>query len=227
MDERIETGLREHFEAFKAATAADGGRLGFKIAFNPPAVQQKLGLPYSLVAGLRKGRLHPGGPHSLAGGTRVVLEAEVAVELGAPVASDAGATAAAAAIAKIMPAIEVVDFDRPFEELTDILREGVFQRTVAFGEPVAPPNNKRVDGVIATVHHNQAQIAELDAELATGELPALLLHVARVIEPYGVRLAAGDRLILGSMAPAVLPKPGDRFTLSLGPLGSVSLAFEA
>ena len=227
VDERIATGLREHFAAFREADEADGGRLGFKIAFNPPAVQAHLGLPYSLVAGLRRRVRHSGGPHSLAGGTRIALEAEVAVELGRDLAADASEADGAGALESVMPAIEVVDLDRPFDALAEILRDGVFQRAVAFGDPTPAPPDGRIAGVVARILHNDRELARLDAEIATGEIPSLLLHVARLIEPHGLALRAGDRLILGSMAPPVEPTPGDRFELTLEGIGSVALDFVA
>lgn len=218
--------LQQHFRSFRERTTRDGGRIGFKIAFNPPALQQKLGLPFSLVVGLPKAGLHPGGSHSLVGTTRPALEPEVAVQLGRGLSDGASETEAAEAIAALMPAIELVDFDRPVsgpDQLPAIIEAGVFHRCVVFGQPGAAPPNGRVTGMQAKIEHRGTTLAEVDAETATGQVPQLLLHIARLLARFEMRLEAGDRLILGSMVAPAPAAPGDHFGLTLAGIGSASL----
>ena len=49
VDERIERGMRRHFSDFRANITAGAQRLGYKVAFNAPAAQKRLGIANSLV----------------------------------------------------------------------------------------------------------------------------------------------------------------------------------
>ena len=124
MNDIVDRGLTTHLNRFDARTQGATARLGWKVAFNVRPVQERLGLSGSLVAGLTRATLHDGArPYSLAGATRPALEAEVAVWLGRNIAAEDPEEQVAAAIAAWAPAIELVDFDRPFDELETILAE--------------------------------------------------------------------------------------------------------
>ena len=124
MNDIVDRGLTTHLNRFDARTQGATARLGWKVAFNVRSVQERLGLSGSLVAGLTRATLHDGArPYSLAGATRPALEAEVVVWLGRNIAAEDPEEQVAAAIAAWAPAIELVDFDRPFDELETILAE--------------------------------------------------------------------------------------------------------
>src|SRR5262249_51368349 len=88
MNELVDRGLAAHLKRF-AASGRDGGRLGWKVASNVPAIQDRLGLSGSLVAGLTRATVHDAAvAHSLAGSASPALEAEVAVWLARDIAPD-------------------------------------------------------------------------------------------------------------------------------------------
>ena len=224
MNDLVERGLAAHLRRFEAATR-DGARLGWKVAFNVRPIQERLGLSGSLVAGLLRRTVHdPANPFSLAGTVAPALEAEVAVWLARDVNAAEPESAAALAVSHWAPAIELVDFDRPLDQLDQVLEEGVFHRAVVFGErvPVAPGAD--LAGRSVSVQYGGRIICEVDARVATGDVGAVLLHLARLLAPYGHRLAAGDALILGSMNPFTVAKAGERFESAVAGIGAVSLA---
>jgi 2-keto-4-pentenoate hydratase len=216
MDPRIESGLRRHLARHAAKLAAGEDRLGWKVAFNAPPIQQHLGLPHSLVAGLARSSLRePGERHSLEGGTRIALEAEVGVALRRDIASTHSDDEIAGAIEGLGPAIEIIDIDRGFEELEEILAEGVFHRSVVLGAMHLPTTGVSLDGVTARVELDGDEVVTIDAGLATGNPVDVLRRVAGILEPLGEGLRAGDRIILGSMNVPPRATAGCSFALSL------------
>jgi len=107
--------------------------------------------------------------------------------------------------------------------ITEIVATNVFHRAVAFGRPVA---GVPISGVVARVTFNGepfGEAAPLDATLDPVEVVRL---IARTIGTAGERLRPGDTIIGGSLVPPPAVSPGDELALDLGPLGSLSLAFE-
>lgn len=217
--------MQRHFAAFREASASAGGRLGFKVAFNPPKVQALLGIPCSLIAGLPLSARETGAVHSLADATDAALEPELAVALRGPVKASGPDAEAFEAIESVMPAIEIVDRTRPLSELSPIIEEGVFQRAVVFGTAMPRPNS--FSNIAGTITHGDSPPTVVDVETATGNVPRLLRHIAALLAGCDLELQAGDRLILGSMCPPAKAKVGDRFTLALQGLGSVSIELSA
>jgi 2-keto-4-pentenoate hydratase len=216
MEPEIESGLKRHLAQHAEKLAAGEKRLGWKVAFNAEPMQQRLGLPHSLVAGLRQGsQRNVGERASLGGGTRIALEAEVAVALCRDIASDDSDEAIAAGIEGLGPAIEIIDIDRSFDELEEVLAEGVFHRAVVFGEMRTPAGGASLEGVPARVELNGNLVVETDAGLATGHPVEVLRLIASILEPLGEGLRAGDRVILGSMNVPPPATPGCSFTLAL------------
>ena len=58
-------------------------------------------------------------------------------------------------------------------------------------------------------------VAVLDAGVATGHPVKVLRLIAEILEPYGERLQAGDRIILGSMNAPPPAVAGCSFTNAL------------
>jgi 2-keto-4-pentenoate hydratase len=227
MDSSIENGLRRHLVRHAAKLAAGEERLGWKVAFNAPPVQQHLGLTHSLVAGLCRGSLREACErHSLSGGTRIALEAEVGVALCRDIASGDSDDAIASAIEGLGPAIEIVDIDRSFEELEEILAEGVFHRAVVFGELRAPTGGVSLEGVQARVELDGQEVVTIDAGVATGNPVNVLRQVASLLEPLGEGLRAGDRVILGSMNIPPQATAGCSFALSLDGWETLQVDFD-
>ncbi len=221
-DPRVSRGLAEHLRRLGVRIAGGEQRLGWKVAFNVRPVQETLGLQGSLIAGLTRATLATSDRHSLAGAARPLLEAEVAVRLGRDFSPGMSEAERAGCVEAWAPAIEVVDLDRPLNELEAILSEGVFHRALHLGAAVPVPKGADLRGVFAKVDYAGERV-ELDARAATGHIPDVLDQLARLLEPFGERLRAGDWLILGSMNPPTPARPDAEFALELTHIGRVEL----
>jgi 2-keto-4-pentenoate hydratase len=224
LDRRVEAGMRRQLRTRRERLEQGAAPIGWKIGLNLRSVQRGLGLDRSVVGHLTTDTLvTPGEPHALAGATNAGAEPEIAIQVGEDVAGDAGPDAARAAIAGLAPAIEVVDIDRPFDDVEAIVAANVFHRAVALGEPAG----EWPDGVEAVVLVNGAEAHRLDAARAAGDLAEPVMVIAGTLGACGERLRAGDRIIAGSLTPAVPLGPGDSVVLDLGPLGRVELRLAA
>lgn len=224
MDDRVQRGLAEHLRRFREQKAGGAARLGWKVAFNAPPIQKLLSIPYSLVAGLTRATLEPSeSVHSLEGSIRVALEAEIAVRLGQKVLPSMSAEQIAACVEAWAPAIEIVDFNRPFDELEPILSEGVFHRALRLGPFVPPRPGADLQGLSVRVECTGQNAYEADARAATGHVPEVLAHLSRLLDQFGEGLAASDIVILGAMNPLTFAGAGTTFSVSVSEIGSISV----
>ena len=227
-DPRVVRGMQAQLASWRSRVAGGAKRVGWKIGLNSPATQKQLGLDGTVVGHLTQATvLAPGTSHSLAGSHLVIAEPEVAIHLGRDVPAGADGEAARAAIVALGAAIELVDIDRPLDDLQAILAANVFHRAVALGPPRSGWAGGALAGVTARAFRNDEEVASVEAAAAAGDLSALVRHVADWLAAFGERLRAGDRIICGSLAPPIWVKPGDRVRVDLGPLGGVEIALTA
>ncbi len=198
--------------------------MGWKVGFNMPAVQRAFGITQPISGFLTTATLVSAGQsHSLAGARQPVAEPELAIHIGAELPADCDRAEAEAAIIALGPAIEVADVDSSLTDLAEIVARNVFHRAVLVGEPVAGVS---IAGVIARVALNGEPFGEAEPLEATLDPVGVVRLIARTIGAGGERLRPGDTIIGGSLVPPPIVSPGDELALDLGPLGSLSLAFE-
>jgi 2-keto-4-pentenoate hydratase len=184
--------------------------IGWKVGFNISAAQEKLGIDAPLAGFLSSnGLLEDGAEVSLADGP-VVIESEVAVELGPDARS----------IVALLPALEVADPPDLDQDVETILAGNIFHRAVAFG-PRVETNEPGAGRVLVN--------GEVEHVMAPGETGA---HLDEMVEAVRRRLAAvdedllpGQRIITGVLAPPHAAHPGDRVRRELDALGGVELLF--
>jgi 2-keto-4-pentenoate hydratase len=225
-DARVARGLGAQLARWRERLAAGERRLGWKIGLNLPAVQEALGISAPVIGALTSGsRLEPGAAHSLAGGTRVGVEPEIAIHMATEVAAGSDSRSAAAAIGALGPAIEVVDIDLPFEDLERILAGNVFHRAVMLGPADDRLSAEQVWGVTARVLLDGSEQASARVADAAADPAAVVRLVADLLGELGETLAARDVIISGSLTPIVWVKAGDRVAVDLGPLGRLETSF--
>jgi 2-keto-4-pentenoate hydratase len=184
--------------------------IGWKVGFNLSAAQEKLGIDGPLAGFLSSdGLLEDGAEVSLDDGP-LVIESEVAVELGDDARS----------IVALLPALEVADQPDLDQDVETILAGNIFHRAVAFG-PRVETNAPGGGRVLVN--------GEVEHVMAPGETGA---HLEEMVEVVRRRLAAvdedllpGQRIITGILAPPHVAHPGDRVRLELDGLGGVELLF--
>jgi 2-keto-4-pentenoate hydratase len=187
--------------------------IGWKIGFNVPEIWAKLGIDRPLAGFLTSDALlEDGASWSLGELGEVVVESEVAVELG-----DDGRS-----IVALLPALELADPPDLSLDLEQILAGDIFNRAVAFG-----PRVETTQPGDAHILVNGELEHEIEAARAGAQLDEMVSAVADRLAAAGEQLQAGDRIITGVLAPPHKAAPGDRVRLEIDGVGAVELAFAA
>jgi 2-keto-4-pentenoate hydratase len=198
----IETGTEAMLTRRREILAQGAEPIGWKVGFNVPEIQRKLGIDAPLAGFLTTDSLVEGTWDEYP----VVVESEVAVEIGDDDRS----------IAALLPALELADPPDLELEIEQILAGNIFHRAVAFGPRVETtdpgPGRILVNG-------------EEQHSVSAGPLEKMVDAVAARLEAAGEELRAGDRIITGVLAPPHEAKEGDTVRLELEALGGVELRF--
>jgi 2-keto-4-pentenoate hydratase len=185
--------------------------LGWKVGFNLPAIQEKLGIDAPLAGFLTTDTLlEDGAEWSLGNEGEVVVESEVAVELGEDGRS----------IVALLPALELADPLDLSIGVDAILAGNIFHRGVAFG-----PRVEADEPGAGRILVNGEEQHSLTAEHTRGNLDAMVEAVAARLEAADERLQPGDIIITGVLAPPHAAQPGDVVKLELEAVGGVELRF--
>ncbi len=224
----IKKGMPLQLAKRRAMFAGGDKPLGWKVGLGAPAAMQKLGLAAPIVGFLmQSAQIKSGGTVSLKGYVRPVAEPEIAVRMAATPEPGASADAVRAAIAAIMPAIEIADMDPvPTPDNLDVILAGdIFQRHVVIGETTRAGGS--IDGLTSRVSRRGALInTTTDPQALTGQIVDIVAHVAATLAAYGERLSSGDVIITGSITPPQMLEADDTaFVHALDPVGEVSIRF--
>jgi 2-keto-4-pentenoate hydratase len=218
-DPRVVQGMRGQL-ADRARDLAAGTRpRGWKLGLGAPAVLERLSLSGPLVGYLTESRvLESPATCEISSWTRAAAEPEIAVHIGADVAPDADDATAAAAIAGLGPAIELVDFDQPMDDVEAILLGNIFHRHVILGAPSLSESD-----LVAHIAITGQPAQTIEDPLAVVGAPGgAVRHVASVLDAFGETLRAGDVIITGSvLLPPVSLTPGDLLEYRVGVDGEV------
>jgi 2-keto-4-pentenoate hydratase len=202
----VETGTEAMLTRRREILAQGAEPLGWKVGFNVPEIQQKLGIDAPLAGFL--------STDSLVEDTwdeyPVVVESEVAVELGGDGRS----------IVALLPALELADPPDLELEIEQILAGNIFHRAVAFG-----PRVETTEPGAARILVNGEETHSIDAERTGANLEAMVEAVAARLEAAGEELQPGERIITGVLAPPHEAQEGDIVRLELEHVGSVELRF--
>ncbi len=198
----VETGTEAMLTRRREILAQGAEPIGWKVGFNVPEIQRKLGIDAPLAGFLTTDSLIEGEWDEYP----VIVESEVAVEIG-----DDGRS-----IVALLPALEIADPPELDLEIEQILAGNIFHRAVAFGprvEATEPgPGRILVNG------------EEQHAVKPEG-LEQMVAAVAARLEAAGEELRPGDRIITGVLAPPHKASEGDTVRLELESVGSVELRF--
>ena len=176
-----------------------------------PAAQEKLSIDRPLAGFLSSdGLLEDGATWSLADDGEVVVESEVAVELGHDARS----------VVALLPALELTDPPDLSLDVETILAGNIFHRAVAFGaraETAAP-------GAARILINGEEQHA-LAAEDTGARLHEMVEVVSGRLAQAGEELRPGELIITGVLAPPHAARPGDVVRLEIDDVGGVELRF--
>jgi 2-keto-4-pentenoate hydratase len=223
-DERVQRGMRAHLEAQREA---GGTRIGWKTGLGLPAALERLGTTGALVAELKDLTLIESGSDLEVGDwASPTFEPEVAVFLGADVPAGGTREEAAAAVAAIAPAIEMVDLPSAPEDPGKVLEGGFAHRAVILGVRDETRAGLDLSGIATSVTANGEPFAsEDDPEGAVGgDILGVVRHVADYLGSFGETLRAGEFVITGStIAPPPKVEAGQHLVFELAGVGSVEV----
>ena len=207
----IERGTQALLTRRREILAQGADPIGWKVGFNVPATQERLGIDGPVAGFLTTDTLlEDGATWSIEDEGEVIVESEVGLAVGPDGRS----------IAALFPALEVADTPDLDLEIEQILAGNVFHRAVAFG----PRVETREPGAARIRVNGEAQHT-VSAEETVERLEAMVEAVAGRLADAGEELRPGDRIITGIIAPPHEPKPGDTVRLELEALGGVELRF--
>ncbi len=219
-------GMAAQLARFHAALEAGVPRYGWKVAFNDPAAQQRFGLarpPVGWIDGERA--VESGAMVALGAGQRVSIEAEVMLHLGKDVAAREPLEVHGDAIAGISPAIELVDYALPGEDLARIVEFSMFHAGTVVGERRRGIPADASAALVRVLKNGEAVAPPIPGRVPA-DLAEVVALVAAALEDCGERLLAGDRVICGSYIAPFPVAPGDRVVAEYGfGLGQVAVTF--
>jgi 2-keto-4-pentenoate hydratase len=183
--------------------------VGWKVGMNAPSAQDRFGLDGPIVGYLTDAtELPPGRPVPITGWRQPMLEVEVAIRIGP-----------GGSVASLAPALEFVDIDLPFDRIEPILEGNIFHRGVLFGTD--SPSGEVTDLTVTVTRAGE--------EVGRGRLtedPVRSVAVVRAfLGAHGTDVAPGERIIAGTLTPALPIAPGDHVDVSYGAIGSFSVDF--
>jgi 2-keto-4-pentenoate hydratase len=207
----VERGTQALITRRREILAQGAEPIGWKIGFNVPATQERLGIDAPLAGFLTTDTLlEDGATWSIEDGGLVIVESEVALEVGPDGRS----------IAALFPALELADEPDLDLAVEQILAGNIFHRAVAFG----PRVETQQPGAARILVNGEEQHA-VPADQTGERLQAMVEAVAARLADAGEELRAGERIITGIIAPPHTAALGDTVRLELEELGGVELRF--
>lgn len=200
IDERLTFALQQQLLEWRAELATGAERVGWKIGRGTEAE------PWGPVLGhlTSATRLDPGGAFHAAGTIDLRVDAELAIEVGPD--GEPGGFAAA---------LELVDLDRPADDVEAVVAANVFHRAFVLSSSVPQlPDPLRARVLVDGVPR---------AEGAAAYEPTLLRRAAELLAAAGERLEPGDRVITGAIV-QVPVAAGNDVEVDLGDLGRLSVS---
>lgn len=223
-DARVQRGMEKLLKLRDGCLAAGDTQIGWKIAFGGKAIQDKLGIGAPLVGYLmRSAAVATGEAVSLGGWKKPIFEPEIAAFIGRDLPANADGAAAKAAIARLGPAIELIDSEWPPEDVERILSGNISHRHVVLGSS-APVDAEVLRGRVS--RRGQEYARADDPQAMPGNVAALLAYVANYLAAFGEKLRANDVVICGAIVTPIPIEPDDdTLAYVLDPVGEVSVRF--
>lgn len=203
-------------------------RVGYKLGYTSRAMREQMGIAEPNYGLLAEGMVLEPSPVTLETGPLVHprVEPELTLELGSAL-SGPGCTpaAAAAAIAKVYPSLEVVDTRYHAYQFTlrDNIADNSSSARCVLGAPVAFTAQLDLKGCVVELRSDDGVLASGVGADALGDPVLALAWLANALAPQGEGLRPGDRVMTGGLTRAFPIAAGERLTASFSGIGSVEL----
>jgi 2-keto-4-pentenoate hydratase len=227
-DARITRGMTAQLAQRRTRLAEGEKPLGWKVGFGAPAAMKLLAIDAPLLGYLMQSAVLPNNASvAISGWIKPAAEAEIAVHMAHDLAANADRATILTAIAGIGPAIELADVTFAPDDVEKILAANIYQRHLLLGACDTTRAGANLDGIRARIARNTIEIASTtDPQAATGEIIAIVGHVANTLAAHGECLRTGEVIITGSITPPLWMTCGETLRFDLDPLGSLSIRFE-
>ena len=215
---KIQHGMKRQLELWRESVASRQQRLGWKIGFNMAADQQRVGLPSAMVGFLSAKHSHtPGDSYQPPASARLLVEPEVAIQIGSDLPAGASAGQANAAIAAYAAALELVDTTRSVDDdIEEILAGNIFHDSVLLAEQRLPANAFNREQLSLSLSINNREERTLEQQRVPQDFAEIVITVANILAAHGEQLKEGDWIITGAAAKPVPVQAGDSITLDMG-----------
>ncbi len=222
---KIQHGMKRQIELWRQTVASQQQRLGWKIGFNMAADQQRVGLPSAMVGFLSAAHRHtPGGSYQAPAGATLLVEPEVAIQIGSDLPAGATAQQANSAIAAYAAALELVDTTRSVDDdIEEILAGNMFHDSVVLAEQRLPADAFNREQLALSLSINGREERTLEQPRVPQDFSEIVITVANILAANGERLQEGDWIITGAAAKPVPVQTGDIIALDMGVLGQAGL----
>jgi 2-keto-4-pentenoate hydratase len=214
----------------RALDAHMGEPAGWKLAATNPVGQAQLGADGPLA-----GRLHAGCLRSsvaeidATANTMGVAEAEFAFRIAhdlAPAPREVTRAAVVAAVAAVVPAIEVPESrfnDHLAAGLSSLIADGLCFGHLVLGAPVAEWDPEQLASWSVRVRCGGGPPTHGSGAAVLGDPVAALVWLTRRLHRHGLTLRAGEVVTTGACAPPTPVRAGDLVHADFGVLGEVSM----
>jgi len=218
----VDRGMAEQLRRLHEEWRAGHQRVGWKIGITTPAARKPHGLTAPVIGRLDGRRVFMDGDTvPLSPLARVRAEGELALYLDRVVPTDVTLEEARRAIARIGPAIELIDLNLARDDIRIILEHSIFHDAVVFG-PQWPPAVLDTERTLLPLgRRNGKCVRTPEPAMIPADLAALVVLTARTLGRYGEQLLPGDRIISGSYIVPLVVEPGDTVEVDFGFLGKV------
>ncbi len=147
------------------------------------------------------------------------MEAEIAIRIGRGQPAEPGA----AAIESVAPALEIVDYGLPSDDLEAIAAHSFFHFASVFGAERPFDPDLAPAACVGQVRRNGEPQRSVDAALVPESLGRVVAAVAALLRAHGERLLPGDRILSGSLVQPLRARPGDVVSADFGAWGELSV----
>jgi 2-keto-4-pentenoate hydratase len=160
-------------------------------------------------------------------GAALLVEPEVALQMGADVPAGANTEQALAAIVSYSAALELVDTTRSVDDdMGAILAGNLFHAGVVLADTALPARNYRREQLTISLCINGEEIRTLEPERVPKDFSAIILAVANTLGEHGEQLQKGDWIISGAATKPVAVAHGDEIEVEMGALGRIVLRLD-
>lgn len=226
----IHDAYRVQLELHRQLAPERGPRGGWKIGCTTPVMQAYLGISSPSAGTLYARTIEHREGRFTTGATRLGVECELAVRLGADLADAAAhdAVAVARAVAAVMAAIEVVE-DRYLDytrlDAGTLVADDFFGAGCVLGPELTDWRGLDLRTVAASMTINGAEVGRGAGSDILGDPLRALTWLAGTAADLGEPLRADQVVLLGSLVQTHWVAAGDRVVVRNDPLGEVRAAF--